>query len=152
MDPLPIIDSLITKQIQRTPGRTIINGSSFSQLTSEEACGEPGFAVSIRKMALHTMGSCHNVEFVESEFQPQCSPKKTYRDMELGTQSVNMAIPSLRARRASVLYNKVQRVKSHSGFSNRMKTLAEAEESSREKLGHGSNDEGNSLVIVIPIV
>ncbi|TVY13064.1 Ferric/cupric reductase transmembrane component 7 [Lachnellula arida] len=57
---LPIIENLMVKQIQRSPGRTKV-----------ATCGSSEFSASIRSIVLKSMSSYHNVEFAETEYQPR---------------------------------------------------------------------------------
>ncbi|RDL41166.1 uncharacterized protein BP5553_01145 [Venustampulla echinocandica] len=131
---IPIIEGLMTKQIQRSPGKTIIT-----------ACGDAEFSSSIRSTVLKAMDEYQGVEFVETEFQPQDVPKvhpgihskikEDTGDIEMDARSIARHVD--RRRRAGQSQalatpkagDRLRLMKSYSGVSAKLRTLEEVEES-----------------------
>lgn len=71
-----MIESLIIKRVSRSPGKAKVAGMLVSTLPIPFlirllVCGSSGFSDAIRDIVLRTMNVYEDVEFVETEFQPQ---------------------------------------------------------------------------------
>ncbi|CZR55712.1 uncharacterized protein PAC_05600 [Phialocephala subalpina] len=126
---LPIIESLMLKRIQRSPGKTKV-----------AVCAQADFSDSIRGTVLKAMNEYQDIEFAETEFQPQGVRQaypgihKLERDDVEMHRMVTRSRPTrmLRSSRLSSQDDEKRLVKTHSGMSSKLETLDEKSERSMD--------------------